>query len=575
MRQLIALSVATLALLGAQDLRSQTQGTTPDARLDEPSGWLRFEVAVFVDSSEAALNSETWPIAPRLNYDDNRRWLTEFEETAGLLDEYPTAELVVHPNGSVTVVEPEPVVISDLEVQSLLEDSAIDATESVAVEMDDVAAIRDEFEPEQAGTQSRPLTSLSLLQEALEANDLLSPSNTTYPERVSQETASSDIDRPATGNAIPMEQLLSDPQADGSVAMADLISDEAGDATSSASDDIASDDGLTTAMDDDSPTESDENPIALGQTDAELFEASNPANEDQMPDDIFDLPGFGIGNGLEDDMQSPPIDWLNTLSEVTDQPNSVDVSSDSTLVEAPPALPTAFEKLPLEMLIQGLESLEKSSSKTPAFSAAWVQPNDAETQALIVDSWLGTSAWPELQGTLRIDIRDTPELSTNLWLNTNGAYMPDNFNASAPPVPDTRLTIIESPVQASEPTPPDEAVYVDMSTGLSVQADALPADEPIVSFDNRPVDWGWRHSITLKESRPLREGYVRYIDHPALQVIGVWREVTWRELYEMGEREKLKREIDTLTRALTATPESNTAPDIDTTLGSDEPSTTL
>ena len=87
------------------------------------------------------------------------------------------------------------------------------------------------------------------------------------------------------------------------------------------------------------------------------------------------------------------------------------------------------------MLIQGLESLEKASSQTPAFSAAWVQPNDAEPQALIVDSWLGTSAWPELQGTLRIDIKETPELSTNLWLNTNGAYMPDNFNANAPPEP--------------------------------------------------------------------------------------------------------------------------------------------
>ncbi|MCH1553084.1 MAG: hypothetical protein L7S45_00665, partial [Luminiphilus sp.] len=134
---------------------------------------------------------------------------------------------------------------------------------------------------------------------------------------------------------------------------------------------------------------------------------------------------------------------------------------------------------------------------------------------------------------------------------------------------------IESPVQASEPSPPDEAIFVDMSTGLSIQADAQLADETIASFDNRPIDWGWRHSIALRESRPLREGYVRYIDHPALQVIGVWREITWGELYEMGEREKLKREIDTLTRAMTATPESNAASNIDATPSSDEPPATL
>ena len=106
MRQLIALSVATLSLLGAQDVRSQSQGTSIDANLEEPSGWLRFEVAVFVDSSEATLNSETWPIAPLLNYDDNRRWLTEFDETSGLLDEYPTAELVVHLTVALPLLNP-------------------------------------------------------------------------------------------------------------------------------------------------------------------------------------------------------------------------------------------------------------------------------------------------------------------------------------------------------------------------------------------------------------------------------------------------------------------------------------
>ena len=570
MRQLIALSVATLSLLGAQDVRSQSQGTSIDANLEEPSGWLRFEVAVFVDSSEATLNSETWPIAPLMNYDDNRRWLTEFDETSGLLDEYPTAELTVHPNGSITVVEPDPVIVPDDDAKPLLEASAIQASESIDVEMDDVAAVRDEFGLDQSGTQSRQLTSLSLLQEVLESNNLSAQNETADPETVSTEAAYFDTAAPATSDAVPME-LLSTPLPNPPLAMDQLMTSEADDAMASASTDMASGNDSTLASGEGSATDFGEDPSALGQTDTELFDANSPSIDESSSDEIFELPGFRMGGSLEDDLQSPPIDWLDTLPEVADQANGVDDNDDSSLVKAPPALPTAFEKLSLEMLIQGLESLEKASSLTPAFSAAWVQPNDAEPQALIVDSWLGTSVWPELQGTLRIDIKETPELSTNLWLNTNGAYMPDNFNASAPPEPDTRLTIIESPVRVSDPPPPDEAVFIEMSTGLSIQADSQPMDEPIAPFDNRPIDWGWRHSIALKESRPLREGYIRYIDHPALQVIGVWREVTWGELYEMGEREKLKREIDTLTRALTETPESTTAQDIDASLGPEDP----
>jgi hypothetical protein len=50
----------------------------------------------------------------------------------------------------------------------------------------------------------------------------------------------------------------------------------------------------------------------------------------------------------------------------------------------------------------------------------------------------------------------------------------------------------------------------------------------------------------------IREGYVRYIDHPALQVIASWRELTFDELYDLGETQRLRRDIDALTRSLTS-----------------------
>ena len=163
------------------------------------------------------LNSETWPIAPLLNYDDNRRWLTEFDETSGLLDEYPTAELVIHPNGSITVVEPEPVVASAENAEPSLEDSAIDNSELVTVEMDDVAAIRGEFDPDPSGIQSRPLTSLSILQEVLQSNDLAAPNEPANPGSTSPKAASENIEEPPKVDAVPME-LLSTPVPNSPVA---------------------------------------------------------------------------------------------------------------------------------------------------------------------------------------------------------------------------------------------------------------------------------------------------------------------------------------------------------------------
>lgn len=569
MRQLTIRSVVALALVGAQCASSQPQRASIGANLDEPSGWLRFEVAVFVDTDEETLKSEAWPVAPTLNYDNNSRWLTEFDETAGLLDEYPTAELIVHPNGSITVVEPEPLAPST-EADLLSENDAVEASDSAIVDMDDVAALRDEFEPDRSGNQSRAITSLSLLQEVLDANDLSAPSDTASPEISNPKTVTDDTEEAPADTAVPMEQLLTDPQTDELVAMDELMADTIGDGATPTSDDVAGGVNLPVGADGEAAG-AREGSLPSELTDPDLVGTRDPESGQPMPEDIFELPGFRVGGGLEDDLQSPPIDWLDTLPEVTDQLDTVEEDSDSSLATAPPALPTAFEELSLEMLTQGLESLKKATSKTPAFSAAWVQPNDAEPQPLIVDTWLGTTDWPELQGTLRIDIKETPELSTNLWLNTNGAYMPENFNAAPPPEPETRLTIVEAPDELSKPAPPDEATFVDMSTGLSTQAKAEPADESIAAFDNQPINWGWRHSIALRQSRPLREGYIRYIDHPALQVIGVWREVTWGELYEMGEREKLKREIDTLTRALTAPPTVNQASGAESALNSDLP----
>lgn len=538
MLQLRLITVLFTVSLLSHDAHAQSRGQTEPQVPTDPSGWLRLEVAVFIDNDERVLASETWPATPTRDYDENRRWLTEFEETAGLLDEYPGAELILHPNGSITVVEPEPIIVKDI--------SETDASESIDLASDEIANIFDSTsatsdrggEFDDAAASGQPPSSLSMLREVLESDDLM-----------------------------PEEAVAPSPDR---VAKVDLAMDEnAGDIESK------SDNSRITPVDMDDllgPDENSGNPIgseanvidpltgesaALSSQQANIDDLfSGPGNMDpselsSIDSDIIDLPDLGFGGGLDSDLESPPIDWLDSVSGLPEDSDLLTDNNEAALRQTPAALPTAFERLSLEMLNQGLDSLKKLESKTPIYTAAWVQPSDAESQSLIADTWYDGYQWPRLQGTITITLGDTPELAANLWLNTEGSYMPDNFRSAAPPEPDTRLTIIEAPFIEAPLPQVDSATYIDITTGLSTQEGSPFSTESKASFDNKSMEWHWRHSIALKESKPMREGYIRYIDHPAIQVVGVWREVTWAELNEMGEREKLTREIDSLTRALT------------------------
>ena len=102
---LLALSVA--ASVSGQE-RSSALATVPDYS-DDPSGWIRVEVAIFADSNEAAMNSEVWEHAPKLGYPENRRWLTRYDEIKAFMDQWGESAVTVNTDGSLEVV-PEPVI---------------------------------------------------------------------------------------------------------------------------------------------------------------------------------------------------------------------------------------------------------------------------------------------------------------------------------------------------------------------------------------------------------------------------------------------------------------------------------
>jgi hypothetical protein len=91
--------------------------------------------------------------------------------------------------------------------------------------------------------------------------------------------------------------------------------------------------------------------------------------------------------------------------------------------------------------------------------------------------------------------------------------------------------------------------FIDITTGLNTLRPE-PIDT-VTTEDEDPVVAALpKHAIALMDQRDLREGYVRYIDHPVIQVAAVWRELTYAELFELGEAQRVRRDIDSLTRGL-------------------------
>jgi len=94
--------------------------------------------------------------------------------------------------------------------------------------------------------------------------------------------------------------------------------------------------------------------------------------------------------------------------------------------------------------------------------------------------------------------------------------------------------------------------FIDITTGLNTLKPE-PVDKVTDSDEDTVVAVLPRHAIALMDQRDLREGYVRYIDHPVIQVAAVWRELTYAELFELGEAQRVRRDIDSLTRGLITT----------------------
>ena len=467
---LVSLLASLLATAAISQERGAALATVPEYS-DEPSGWVRIEVAIFADSNAATLNAETWEHAPTLRYPESKRWLTRYDEVKALMDEWGESAVTVNADGSIDVV-PEPV------IEPLPEDA-----------------------------------------QELSNNPDVAPNG-----------ASAALI--SVGTQVSMEELLTEVETDSN--SDNELTEEilAGDATVAVSAEDLDDNVDTAAID----------AVDIFNT-GDLTDASAQ---------------FGSMSGGFSDNSSIPgsdINWLDGYA--IDEENAEDTDMIAP-EEAPPALPTPYQALPVEILEQGLVKLRQQANRAAVTAVGWLQAPGDDGTPIVLDAWQEASDFPVVQGTVRFARDDEASVMVDLWLNTRGDYLPPRFEAIETPSAPKRVLIIETPPPEQEPAQEAEAPeFIDLRTGLNTDGSASKGDKSdatIKSAEQTPSPY--RHAIAVSEQRDIREGYVRYIDHPTLQVVATWRELSFKEVYELGESQRIRRDIDNLTRTLTAAPKT-------------------
>ena len=540
---LISLLASLLATAAISQERGEALATVPEYS-DEPSGWVRIEVAIFADSNAATLNAETWEHAPTLRYPESRRWLTRYDEIKALMDEWGESAVTVNADGSIDVVpepviEPvieavqensEPPIESELEGESLevaMGDAPLQVSDDAGITVDSPLGID---EPETlTGRDTRPPaeidgSDLAQLAEPLPQDALeLSINSDEDPNGASAAPT-------AGGTQVSMEDLLAEVDTDSNADSAlaeEIVADDATVAVS------------TEGLDDNVDT------VAIDAVD--IFNTGDLTDASAQ---------FGSMTGGFPDNSSIPgsdINWLDGYA--IDEGSAEDIDTIAP-EEAPPALPTPYQALAVEMLKQGLNKLQQQADRAPITAVAWLQAPGDDGTPIVLDAWQEASDFPVVQGTLTFARDEQAFVAVDLWLNTNGDYLPPRFEAIETPSAPKRVLVIETPPMEQEPAQEAEVPqFIDLRTGLNTDGSVSKVDESGATSESaEQTSSPYRHAIAVSEQRDIREGYVRYIDHPTLQVVATWRELSFKEVYELGESQRIRRDIDSLTRTLTAAP---------------------
>ena len=615
-KTLAGLALTLFALEAASQSKDEALASIGD-NSNEPSGWMRLEVAIFVDTSDETLASELWEVDPELGYPSNRRWLTDYAEIKVLMDEWGEEAVNIYTDGGIAVVPAPPPQSNPIDLLDLTDNSQdrtepslgssqamISDTESLVFATgnsngDALPADPDLLNAVFSETGSDGNTGISPTKEFATTStgagtenflerDSLAIGKAEWPQELDASNRAEGHDAVTEGNfgsttatneqqplepkQLPMENLQID-----NLQVADSDADKGADAISVASAKIsieALQASIDTALSDKGLADESAALEAIGEQsngNLEDFSSNTAASELVSPDleetsedtgNFFAIQGLGEDfNGSasgdydpsvsgDDSLSNETIDWLSDFdNEASDEGVTFQVEP------TPPALPASYETLSLEMLPAGLKKLENETGRRPVSVISWLQPADGDSSSVIVDTWAVDGTFPTLQGTVEISRAGNEaggyQLTTNLWANTTANYLPDKLPAIEIPTAPTRVLVIETEEAVNEEVGQANAESIDISTSVRIVTPSPVELKQGDRLDSEAIPTPQlKHAISLNETRGLREGYVRYIDHPVIQVAAVWRELTFAELYELGEAQRVRKDIDKLTRSL-------------------------
>jgi hypothetical protein len=288
-----------------------------------------------------------------------------------------------------------------------------------------------------------------------------------------------------------------------------------------------------------------------------------PFEEAGLDDDASRLTPFESLGIAGDDLrgQAPEVSIPLALpaEQVTLTPLTV------TARRIPP--PSTFEKLPLDRLAAGLERYRQQNDDAVLVATSWLQSPESDSLPILVEPDTG-SPYPVLQGFVQLLPRDNSwRLGLNLWANTEGQYLPAVFEGAAPPPSPQRVTVLSTHA-ALDPalinpalintalinTARSDPAFTDQADDMGAKATVplnpfdtasspasvagepgLAARHPTHFAPQAPAPWPWRHVIHIEDTVPLSENRLRYYDHPVVKVLATWRELSWYELYALGD----------------------------------------
>jgi hypothetical protein len=183
-----------------------------------------------------------------------------------------------------------------------------------------------------------------------------------------------------------------------------------------------------------------------------------------------------------------------------------------------PVQPTLFTTLPpaQQQLAAKAAAMQRSGRYHILFHEAWLQPmsSQAESVPIVLDRSGDGGAWPALQGSIKLYLASYVYLETNLWLNTQGEYLPGSWRMPAPPL----APMSRAPASAL-PAPVQPAGQPVVAGTQPSAINTVGGDGEIGVGENLGADYPFRHAVLLQQTRRIPNGEIVYVDHPLLGVL--------------------------------------------------------